>query len=302
MFVYKRIMMPRIFIFSIVLFIFSCNNKDEGLDFNGQLDRDIATIDSYLDANAIQAYKDKSGIRFVIHQQGQPGVPPKFEHTVKVNLTGKFLINEETFYSATTTERPLAGYDSYGLKYAISLFTKGTKATVYVPSGLAYGNIDRPQIPANSNLIYEVELIDITKGPIETAQLASDINTIDAKLSQDGIVADEDPSGLRYTIEEAGTGAFPGLYDKVKFNYTLKKFETGETVATGTNEPSEIFDSRVVDYMPGLIIGLQKLSKGGKGTFYVPSSLGLGANGSGDGKVGPNTNLIYEIEFVTITL
>ena len=41
-----------------------------------------------------------------------------------------------------------------------TLMNKGAKATLYIPSGLAYGNQAIGDIPANSNLIFEVTLVD----------------------------------------------------------------------------------------------------------------------------------------------
>jgi hypothetical protein len=44
-------------------------------------------------------------------------------------------------------------------------FAKGTKGTLFIPSGMAYGQQGAPPtIPANSPLIFDIELVDVTKG------------------------------------------------------------------------------------------------------------------------------------------
>jgi FKBP-type peptidyl-prolyl cis-trans isomerase len=284
----------------IIACLFSCGNNDnEEFDFDGQLESDIQKIDQYLDDNAIQAYKDPSGIRFVVHSLGT-GLPPKLEHTVKVNAVGKFMVNGTVFYPAATSEKLLSAFDIAGLKIGLALLPEGSTATLYIPSGFGYGNKDFGDIPANTNLIYEVQLLDVTRGPAETGQLESDVNTIDAVLAERGIQAVEDPSGLRYTIQDPGTGSPLTWYDKVTFNYTNKKFETGTVIATGLTQPTETFDSRVVDYLQGLMIGLQKIGKGGKATFFIPSSLGYGAKSAGNGAIPANTNLEYTVEIIDV--
>jgi peptidylprolyl isomerase len=48
-----------------------------------------------------------------------------------------------------------------GWDFGFSYLNKGAKAVLYIPSNLAYGeNSPSPSIPANSPMIFEVELID----------------------------------------------------------------------------------------------------------------------------------------------
>jgi FKBP-type peptidyl-prolyl cis-trans isomerase FkpA len=53
-----------------------------------------------------------------------------------------------------------------GLDEALRLFGKGGKGKVYIPAMLAYGDAGSPPIiPAYSNLIFEVEIVDVTVPP-----------------------------------------------------------------------------------------------------------------------------------------
>ena len=49
-----------------------------------------------------------------------------------------------------------------GFKEGLKLLDVGDKATLFLPYHLAYGEIGRePQIPAKSNLIFEVEIVEM---------------------------------------------------------------------------------------------------------------------------------------------
>jgi FKBP-type peptidyl-prolyl cis-trans isomerase len=293
--------MKRMSLFFLVVLLFACDDKDNNeFDFDGQLQKDIATIDKYILTNNIQAYKDLRGIRFEIISLGTGGLPPKLEHTVKINLTGKYLANGAVFYPTAENNKIVSTFEAAGLQMALTLLPKGTKARIFVPSGLAYGEFGNDPIPANANLIYEVELLDITRPSSEVGQLTNDIQAIDTYLADHSIAATEDPSGIRYTIETPGTGDLLTWYDKVKITYTGKVLNTGTEFFSGTSEPTDVFNGRVVDYIQGLMVGLQKLSKGGKATFYIPSSLGFGNVPAGNGKVPGNSNLVYQVEIVDV--
>src|SRR5690606_14953592 len=46
--------------------------------------------------------------------------------------------------------------------------------------------------------------------------------------------------------------------------------------------------------------GLQLMKAGSKYKFYIPSELGYGEFGSPDGKIKPNSALIFEVELVSV--
>ncbi len=53
-----------------------------------------------------------------------------------------------------------------GLDEALRLFGKGGKGRIYIPAILAYGqNGQPPRIPAYSNMIFEIEMIDVSVAP-----------------------------------------------------------------------------------------------------------------------------------------
>ncbi|HWA36073.1 MAG TPA: FKBP-type peptidyl-prolyl cis-trans isomerase [Cyclobacteriaceae bacterium] len=125
-----------------------------------QMALDSAAIDAYLATNNIKAEKATKGLRYVITKLGN-GPRPSLESTVKVNYKGSLLENGTVFdQSQAPIEFPLANLIQ-GWQIGFQLLPKGSKATLYIPSTLGYGqNGSPPVIPANANLVFEVELID----------------------------------------------------------------------------------------------------------------------------------------------
>lgn len=92
---------------------------------------------------------------------------PKATDTVKVKYTGK-LLDGTVFDSTTTrgdqpTEFPLNGVIA-GWTEGMQKLGKGGKATLWLPSGLAYGNQGAgDKIKPGATLVFDVELVDIVK-------------------------------------------------------------------------------------------------------------------------------------------
>jgi len=144
-----------------------------------QLAIDTVLIDNYLKEKSIVAKKTASGLRYVIEKQGK-GDNAATGQTVRVNYSG-FLLDGRCFDSSVESVarannvfneqrmpyEPIEiqlGYRQVipGWEEAIALMNKGTRMTVYIPSGLAYGPQQRSEIiTENSVLMFNMELVDI---------------------------------------------------------------------------------------------------------------------------------------------
>lgn len=159
------------FVFSLSAFVFGCSDetvspctkevsaeKITGVD-QTQLQKDITAIDAYLASKSITAVNDPSGLRYIISTTGDDA-RPCLESQVKVNYTGKLLTTGSVFDSSKNgpVTFPLNNL-ILGWQIGFVNFGKGTKATLYIPSGFAYGKNVAGSIPANSNLIFDIELI-----------------------------------------------------------------------------------------------------------------------------------------------
>jgi len=119
-----------------------------------------------LPAHAADAKEEKtaSGIGITMLKEGT-GANPKMTDTVKVHYRGT-LENGQEFDSSHKRGQPA----TFPLSRVIPCWTEGVqkikvggKARLVCPPNLAYGSREIPGIPANSTLIFEVELLDIVR-------------------------------------------------------------------------------------------------------------------------------------------
>jgi FKBP-type peptidyl-prolyl cis-trans isomerase FkpA len=271
----------------------ACDDSPEPPSAEKQFKEDLEFIDGYLAAHGLSAMKDPRGIRFTIHTLGQGSLLAQPHHTVTVAFVGYTF--DGSIFEEGTVEKPLEDFID-GLQIGLGIIPEGTKATLYIPSLLGYADKTYKFLPPNTNLKYEVELLDIKRTLAEEEQLVKDVQAIDQYLAANNIVAEKDPSGLRYVISQAGDGILPWWYSTVKLSYTGRLQSSSTSFFSGTSEPG----TRVVDYVSGFQIGLQKMGKGGKATFYIPSVLAFGSKGAGNGIVPANTNVVYEVELIDV--
>lgn len=143
-------------ILSISLF-FACS--EDMVTYQDQLEKDIKKIEKYLSDSGLVAQSTKSGLHYIIEQEGSGDEYPTLYSFPKVKYTGRFL-DGKIFDSGTANDLPLYKYTK-GWQEGIPLFKKGGKGKLFVPSGLGYGSTPFFDIPANSVLIFDVELIEI---------------------------------------------------------------------------------------------------------------------------------------------
>ena len=104
----------------------------------------------------------ESGLQYKVITEGT-GATPSDSDVVKVHYTGT-LLDGTKFDSSVDRGEPLefpVGAVIPGWTEMLKLMKVGEKVTAWIPSDLAYGPRGRgPQIPGNSMLIFEMELID----------------------------------------------------------------------------------------------------------------------------------------------
>lgn len=106
-----------------------------------------------------------SGLQYKVVEEGK-GAKPKANDTVEVHYRGR-LIDGTEFDSSYSRNQP-AKFPVRavipGWTEALQLMKEGAKYELTIPSELAYGERGQPpQIPPNSVLVFEVELLKVLK-------------------------------------------------------------------------------------------------------------------------------------------
>ncbi len=138
---------------------------DEIFDEDAQLATDIALIEQFLDANALEADTLlPSEIRIITYDEGV-GDKADFGATVIAYYTGYLL--DGTEFDSNEDGSPIdfvvdRGDVVQAWDIAIKELAKGGSATIFVPSQYGYGNQGfGNSIPPNSVLIFDIDVVDI---------------------------------------------------------------------------------------------------------------------------------------------
>jgi len=157
---------------SILLIIigssFGCstdNTIDNTIPVEEQLAIDIAIIDNWLaDTSITDVIVHPTGIRYTINKQGSG---PKAEITdiVRLNYEGRFLDTGVVFDSGQIGPKVFnAGWGLIeGWYHMVLEMYEGDEYTVYIPSKYAYGNRGSGSIPPNTVIVFDIDLIQVTK-------------------------------------------------------------------------------------------------------------------------------------------
>jgi FKBP-type peptidyl-prolyl cis-trans isomerase FkpA len=146
-------------LFAIIIVLSACKkNNTTSVDATAQAATDDAAIQAYIKTNNITAIKDVSGLYYQIITQGI-GSNPVATSVVQVNYTGK-LIDGTVFDSTTKNSSSLALNNTIsGWQIGLPLLKTGGRILLLVPSGLGYGATANGSIPANSVLVFTIDLL-----------------------------------------------------------------------------------------------------------------------------------------------
>jgi FKBP-type peptidyl-prolyl cis-trans isomerase len=123
----------------------------------------LAAAEAYLAANAKKpkVMTTKSGLEYMVLRTGT-GAKPTAASTVRVHYKGYFK-NGKVFdqsYGGEPIEFPLSGVIA-GWTEGVALMNVGAKYRFWIHPKLAYGSADKGPIPANSMLVFDVELLGV---------------------------------------------------------------------------------------------------------------------------------------------
>ncbi len=232
-----------------------------------------------------------SGLKLILKEKGN-GAQANAGDKVSVHYAGRFPDGKE-FDNSFKRGQPIPftlgrrqvipGWDE-----GIAMMRVGDKATLLIPSKLGYGPQGRGSIPPNADLIFEVELVDVTVVP---KPVPFDVEGKEIKST---------PEGLKYVIVEENDGGTQAYANKrVAVHYT------------GYLPDGTIFDSSIPRGKPyeftlgqgsvisGWDIGIRLMKTGDKLRLIIPPNLAYGERGAG-GVIPPNATLIFDVELVSV--
>ncbi|HJS53583.1 MAG TPA: FKBP-type peptidyl-prolyl cis-trans isomerase [Chitinophagaceae bacterium] len=149
--------------FSSVILLSACSKENDMCKYDACAiaapASEVAQLETYLASASITATKHCSGMYYTIDAAGS-GSAPTICSAVSVNYKG-MLTNGTVFDQSTAP----VSFQLSGLieawKKGIPMIKPGGKIKLYCPPSLAYGSQANGPIPANSILVFEVELVGV---------------------------------------------------------------------------------------------------------------------------------------------
>lgn len=158
-----RFLKPAILFPALVFSFAACNKKSTApcpsVTTAAPAD-EVTRLEQYLASANISATKDERGFYYTITKPGGEDKPSPCA-TVQVNYAGRLTTGEE-FDAAQNVTFPLSNLIA-GWQEGIPLIGTGGSITLYLPPSLAYGDAAQPDIPANSILVFAIDLLDIVR-------------------------------------------------------------------------------------------------------------------------------------------
>lgn len=105
------------------------------------------------------------------------------------------------------------------------------------------------------------------------------------------------PTGIGFRTIEAGEGAPIKLVDGALIEYEGRLADGTVFDTTEGREPAALLPAQVI---PGFSEALQKMQKGGRYAIRIPSALAYGPSGTPDGKIPPNSDILFDVHVVQI--
>lgn len=142
--------------------------QEQEANAKAQIAIDDKILQDYFKKNKIKPMKTASGLYYVITKQGTGDVA-KAGQQVTVNYTGKFMDGKPFDSNTDSTFQHVQPFPVTvgqggvikGWDEGLQLLKKGSKATFYIPSTLAYGPNARGPIKANDILVFDIEVLEI---------------------------------------------------------------------------------------------------------------------------------------------
>ena len=150
--------MPYYFLLAL-FFLIACNKEQE------QLQQDVDLIKEYIQSNNLQTMMQDPDASFfygMLHESSDTISPVRYAG-LQVEVDYKSYLLDGTLLFDSNGQSTIVELDEaiVGWQLAMPLMDLNDKMLLILPSRLAYGVEGNNQIPPNSILVFEIELLDI---------------------------------------------------------------------------------------------------------------------------------------------
>ena len=282
------------FLFLLIPIIVLLNSCLEPAEDNTLIRDQIIKIDQHIKTYYpfYPAFYDASGIAFVVKKFGD--LPPaRIGQTMQLQIEGRVLESTNPFQDETLNTK-LENISVEGLRFVLNNVMTGSEVVAFIPSEYAFKEIGNANVPPNSIVQYDFNLLSTQLSASELSRLESDTLAIRQYINENNLEnVIRHPSGLYYQIEEEGSGVNPNVYNRVGFEYS------GKLMVNGVVFDSGALNTLVFNLIDGIKIGLPLIKPGGRIILYIPSYLGYGEEDRPG--IPGDSNLIFEIELTSST-
>jgi len=281
------------------------------------------SIAEYVKKEIPHAESTSKGVFYSIEQPTKNQKPRSGDY-VMVSYVGKMLNGKE--FDASPKGEPLVfqlGRRQVIQRWEIGLihFGKGESGKLVVPSNLAYGKRGVGNvIPPNSDLVFELTMIDIMDQDGYDAHMKREEDKARAKFEKDKrnqletdkvLIAtyarknkfkvNRLPSGLSYSLKKKGKGDFAKVGDKISVTYTGELLDGTIFDSNKDKSPFEFVLGKNKT-IAGWEEGLLHFKKGSEGYLFIPSQLAYGPRPIQDDKtnIPANSVLIFKVKVVSL--
>ena len=158
--------------------------------------------------------KTPEGLSYTVITPGK-GERPNAESKVTVNYKGMLTADGTEFDSGQAAQFSVGGV-IHGFAQGLQIMQTGGKYRLCIPAALGYGAAGTGPIPANADLVFEVDLLSFTNPPPKPV-----IPVAERTCSQ------TTASGLGFEIVKAATGPKPADGDMALADFTIFDANTG---------------------------------------------------------------------------
>lgn len=264
-------------------------------------DRQTKEIEEYLTKNSLDAdVVSEYELRYIIHDVGaDDGLYPYTYDSVVV--TYKLTVLGETTPKQEADSIKFKLDDLIpGFQVLLPLIKTGGKMTMFIQSYYGYGPVTVGDIPANSILMFEVELHEVDHlSPGARFDYDQDVLSRFIEQQQVDVLLDT-LTGLRYKIDIEGSGNHPTFSSRINASYSGYFVNPG-TLTTVLFDQGSISDYALSDLIEGWQILLPYIKENGSITMYIPSAYAYGANRGPNGRFPSNAIMVFEATLNSIS-